>query len=172
MKKIFFLLLAVLLTGTAVHAQKRTFMRFYSLAGNKFQKGYFAGTTDSSVFIYKQEDTVEVSATDIGYIKTKRSFGHNVLAGTLAGAIPLSIVGAIAGEPHENNNTFGGVLHDAVTPTPGEGAIGGLMVGGIAGAVTGALTSAFRKSITFTINGRLADWQTQKKIIDLLPAGK
>jgi hypothetical protein len=124
------------------------------------------------VFIYKDGNTVEVPAVDIGYIKTKRSFGHSVLVGALAGAIPLSIVGAISGEPHENNNSFVGIIHDAVTPTPGEGAIGGLMVGSIAGTAAGTLISVLSKSTTFIIGGRLGDWQIQKKIIDLLPAGK
>ncbi|TKK69323.1 hypothetical protein FC093_08385 [Ilyomonas limi] len=172
MKNLFVSLLLFVLGCTAIHAQKRTFLRFYSLAGNKFQKGHLLSTTDSSVFIYKNTDTVEILAVNIGFIKTRRNLGHNVLVSAIVGAIPVSIIGAVTGEPNENNNSFGGIIHDAITPTPAEAAVGGLLLGGVAGAATGTLITLFTKSTTFIVNGSLSEWQRQKEIIDLLPAGK
>src|SRR5207253_474214 len=98
------LLSLLLMYTTVVQAQKRTFLRLYSLAGFKFQKGHLAGTTDSSLFIYENGDTIEVAVVNIGYIKTKRSIGHNMWVSVLAAAVPSSILGAASGEPKVNDN--------------------------------------------------------------------
>lgn len=172
MKKLFPVLLLLVLVDTASRAQTRTFLRIYALTGNKIMKGHFAGTTDSSLLIYKDSGTKAIPFSSIGYIKTKRSLGHNMVISAVVGAVPSAIIGAASGEPPTNDNTFGGILHDAVTFTPGEAAAAGFFVGGIVGAGTGALITAFTKSTTFRINGNLNDWNVQKKILDMLPAGK
>jgi hypothetical protein len=172
MKKLSALLLLLVLACYVLHAQKRTFLRIYSLAGNKINQGHFAGTTDSSLLIYKSDTSIEISAQYIGVIKTRRSLGHNVWVGAITGAIPLSILATTSGEPKVNDNTIGGVFHDAVTFTPAEAAIGGFIGGSVIGAASGALVTAFTRHGTFTINGSIDEWKSQRKIMDMLPAGK
>jgi len=172
MKKLIILIAILLLITAVVQAQKRTFLRLYSLAGFKFQKGYLAGTTDSSLSIYKGGDTIEVPVVNIGYIKTKRSVGHSMWVGALAVGVPSIVYGAASGEPKVNDNTLGGLIHDATVFTPAEGAVTGAFLGGIIGAATGAIISAIGKSTTFKINGSLDEWRLQKRMVDLLQAGR
>src|SRR3954451_12609213 len=84
MKKLYILLFTFSLINAA-DAQQQIFMRIYNTSGNKFHKGYFVRTTDSSLFISVTSGLVEVPATSISYIKTKRSTVHGVLVGALAG---------------------------------------------------------------------------------------
>jgi len=163
MKKLYPLLLILVLLCTAAHAQKRTFLRFYSMTGNKFNKGYFYGTTDSSILIYKNSDVKEIAATSIGYIKTRRSWGHNILLGALSVGVTGSIIGLA---------TSKGSPDDWFYIAPAEAALDGLIIGGTAGIATGALISAFTKSTTFIINGTAEQWRLQRKTIDLLQAYK
>ena len=175
MKKIYALLVALVLILFVSQAQQKTFLRFYNLTGHKFQKGHFAGTTDSSVYVYKDSSKIEIPISTIGYIKTKRSLGHNILAAAIPGAVGFAILGLVTGEPNQttdNNITWGSVLHDAFTPTPAEGFEGGLIIGSVLGTATGSLITALSKRTTFKINGNLNNWQSQKKIMDLLPSGQ
>ena len=178
MKKMYTLLftgLFVLLICSVSQAQKRTFLRFYNLTGHKFQKGHFAGATDSSIYVYKDSGKIEIPASTIGYIKTKRSLGHNILVSAIPAAVTFAIYGLATGEAKqttESDITLGGILHDATTFTPAEGFQAGLIVGGVAGTATGTLITALTKRATFRINGSLEDWRSQKKMIDLLPSGK
>ncbi len=170
MKTLIFLFLIAY--SCSVAAQKSVFIRVYNLAGYKIMKGKFAGTTDSAVLIYKDTGIVAISFTSIGYIKTKRSLGHNMAICAVVGAVPLAIAGAAEGEPAVNDGTLEGDLHDALNPTPAEGGVSGLFVGGVLGAATGAAITAFTKHTIFTINGNLNNWYEQKKKLDLMPAGK
>jgi hypothetical protein len=164
MKNQFVLLLLFVLMSTVAHAQKRTFLRIYSMAGNKFQKGYFASTTDNTLFIYKNDDTLKIPAVDIGYIKTKRSAGHDMLIGALIGIIPATVIGLASGEPNNGDDIF--------NFTPAEGALAGFTIGGIVGTAGGAINAGVKKTTTFTIDGDLNTWALQRKKIDLLPAGR
>ena len=100
MKNIFFLLVVIVMINSGVQAQKKTFMRFYSDRGNKFEKGYFAGTTDSSIVVYKDTGKLEIPISKIGTIKTKRGLGHNILIIGSTGGVVLGIFGAAT----EKNN--------------------------------------------------------------------
>jgi hypothetical protein len=175
MKKICAISFAFILIYSVSHAQKSTFLRLYNLSGHKFQKGHFAGTTDSSLYVYRDSSRIEIPISTIGYIKTKRSLGHNILFSAIPGAIAFAIFGYATGEPNEttdNNITLGGVVHDMVTPTPAEGLQGGLIIGSVLGTAAGSLITVLSKRTTFRIDGSLDTWKSQKELIDLLPAGK
>ena len=51
MKKILVLLLLFVATNTAT-AQKKMSLRVFDLSGKKMAKGFFAGSTDSSVLLF------------------------------------------------------------------------------------------------------------------------
>ena len=169
MKKIYFLLFFFSVCCTMTYAQKRTFLRVYNIDGHKLAKGYLYNITDSSVLIFKDTIVKEIIAKNIGYIKTRRSLGHNILIGALSGGIPGGIIGVASGEPNTNDATFGGILHDAVTFTPGEAAVLGIIVGGVLGSVTGALIHGFTKHTVFTVNGSPEEWIKQRNALNLLP---
>lgn len=152
------------LIGINAHAQKRTFLRLYTAAGNKFKKGYFVRTTDTSISIYRHNDTMEVLAVNIGFIKTKRSTGHDILTGALIGVMPSTVIGIALGKPNKSDEIF--------NITPAEGALAGLMIGGLVGTAGGAINASVKKVTTFIINGDLNTWALQRKQIDLLPTNK
>lgn len=175
MRKIYFLFFLQLFIYYNSQEQTRTFLRLYNISGNKFQKGHFAGSTDSSIYIHKDSGKMEISVLKIGYIKTRRSLGHNILLSATPAAVGFGVLGLATGEAREttdNDVTLPGVLHDLTTFTPEEGLAAGLILGGLAGTATGSLITVLTKRTTFSIGGDIATWQSQKKIIDLLPSGK
>ncbi|WP_339895614.1 hypothetical protein [uncultured Algibacter sp.] len=127
----------------------------YSIEGKKIAKGHITFINDS-VFGLKNEDKlIELGIEDIGYVKTKKSAGHNVLTATATGAI----IGVVLGVSTADPDAFLGY-------TAGEGAatIGGL--GAIGGAVIGGITSAFKNSVTYNIDGDIKKWQIFKEMIE------
>ena len=172
MKKLFFVALSLIMINSFVQAQKKTFLRLYGVAGNKFNKGVFAGATDSSIFIYKDSNKVEIPISRIGTIKTRRSSGHTILISASTGAVLLGILGVASGESKVNDGTIGGALHNAFTVTPSEGLAQGLIIGGVLGTATGTIINIFRKKIHFTINGNRQTWLLQKNLIEQLPSSR
>jgi len=162
MKKLCTLFFTLLLIDAA-HAQQ-TFMRIYNTNGHKFQKGYFIRATDSSVFIYRKEGIVEVPATRIGYIKTKRSVVHSVLVVALAGAVPISVLGTAPGKPLPHNDNLYTATKDTLLFTPASA----VTTGSITNIPAGGLPAANTRRTTFTINGNIDTWRLQKKKIELL----
>jgi len=135
--------------GYQVCAQKAIFVRVYDLNGKKINTGRVLTTTDTSLQLKKESrDTVNLSITSIGTIKTKRSGGHNVLMGSVAAAGAFAIFGAATADP----DVFLGY-------TAGEGAVGGLVLGIPVGAAIGGITVLFKKSGTFVINGDIKKWK-------------
>lgn len=72
------LIIVFTLLCTAVQGGKGKFLRIYSTSAHKFQKGYLVNTTDSSIFIYKHHNMLNVPVTKIGFIRTDRSVGHDM----------------------------------------------------------------------------------------------
>jgi len=144
------------MTNTFVQAQKKTFPRFYDAFGYKFEKGYYVGKTDSSIIVHRDSTTLEIPITRIFTVKTRRSVGHNILLSSLIEAIPVTVYAVSTGEPHTNEDTFSGLLHDAVTFTPGEAAILGVFGGMVGGTITGVLLSG--KSKILLIDGNMENW--------------
>ena len=167
MKKLTALLLLICLCASPLNAQK-VFVRLYTNYSPKPEKGFLAGTTDSSVIILKDTVRKEFPATSITYLKTKRTAGHSILIGSIIGATTLGIYGAASGEQKINDTTLDGTLHDVFTYSPGEGFVAGFLLGAATGAAVGALAYAINKHQAFAINGRLENFTQLKPAIDKL----
>ena len=128
------------------------FVRVYDLQGKKIGKGRILLISESSLQL-NNYDIIPVSS--IGFIKTKRSAGNNVLVGTLVGAAPMAILGAMTADP--DALIFG--------YTAADGAAGGALLGGIAGAAIGGISILFKNSQTYIISGNKELWQSFKESI-------
>lgn len=155
MKFLFFTL--VLISCSILYAQetkskKVPFVRVYDLNGKKISKGRIASLTDTSLVVGSKEKPVNIDVSRIGFIKTKRSAGNNILWGAAIGAGTGAILGLASG----GENEFWG---------QGEGAGGFGLILGVMGAGTGAITAIFKKSETYAIDGDLSKWKTFKEAI-------
>jgi hypothetical protein len=148
--KILVLALAIL-TCTTFHAQKEInkpapFVRVYALNGEKISKGRISGITDTSLMVSRGEKPVNIELGKIGFIKTKRSAGNNILYGAAIGAGTGAIFGLATGGEDE----FYG---------KGEGAAGiGLYLMAV-GSGIGAITAGFKNPKTFSIDGDTVKWK-------------
>ncbi|WP_299119735.1 hypothetical protein [uncultured Winogradskyella sp.] len=138
----------VLLISVNMYSQnepkyKDVFIRIYNLEGKKIAKGKLLFITEKSITLFRRNKRIKVTLDDIGKIRTKRSFGNNVVKGAAIGGTSLAIVGA-ASAP--NNSSF-------LSYTPPEGALIGTILGGFFGTVIGTLTGLFKNSKGYEING-------------------
>ena len=139
-------LVLVILNCTAFYAQKEKnkaapFIRVYDLNGTKISKGRIARITDTSLVVSRGEIPVNIELSKIGFIKTKRSVGNNILYGAAIGAGTGAILGLASG----GENEWWG---------KGEGAGGFGLILGAMGAGAGAITAIFKKSKTFSVKGK------------------
>ena len=127
----------------------KAFLRVYNLDGKKISKGKYVLANDSLIMLKNVDDTVKVKREEIGYIKTKRSAGNNVLIGAASGATVFGILGAASADP------------DAwiLAYSASEGAAMGGVVGGLGGAAIGGITALFKKSQKIVINGDYERWK-------------
>ena len=123
-------------------AQKSSFVRLYNLTGEKINKGHVISVTDTSLQLKDASTSVDIPVRSIGFIKTKRSAGNNVLIGAVIGATAGAILGAVT-LPSDEFFDF----------TQGEGAAIGGVIGLGVGAVIGGLTVLAKNPNTFLING-------------------
>jgi hypothetical protein len=151
-------LLFLMSLGHASFAQKSMFVRVYDLSGKKIHKGRVFKVTDSTLQLVGKTMPVTIPVQSVGFIKTKRSAGNNVLVGSIIGVSSIAILGAASAEP--DAEWFG--------YSAGEGAAGGAIVGLPIGAAIGGLTTAFKNSKTYLINGDLGKW----KMFELMITGK
>jgi hypothetical protein len=158
MKRLFLVIPLLLSFTLSVSAQRKTFLRFYTLTGENLATGFYSEVTDTSVLVYKNKATRVIPVSQIGTIKTRRTYAHSTLLGIALGAATLGIVGV---EAHEifNAPPF------SVTP-PGGFIVGGLF-GGLIGARIGILLHKWNpnKVVTFTINGNTAIWAEEKRLL-------
>lgn len=143
-----------------VNAQKEAkrhdaFVRVYSSEGKKIAKGHIAFINDSILGLKNEDKLIELHVEEIGYIKTKKSAGHNVLIATTTGATLGIILGVSTSDP----DAFLGY-------TAGEGAVAFGGLGAIGGAALGGITSALKKSETYIIDGDLKKWMIFKEMIE------
>src|SRR3954462_15627732 len=128
MKKIYVLLCLLMLINTMGKTQK--FIRIYDTRAHKIAKGNVVDSscTDSFLVIKRDNFIDTLPVQKVSYIKTKHSFGHNILVGTAIAAPTLAIVGLIGNQP----------CSDCLfTTTNGEAAAGGFILGTAVGAVIG-----------------------------------
>src|SRR4051794_31973998 len=95
MKKFTFIFFTSL--SCSVCAQKSIFVRVYDFAGEKINTGHLLAVTDTSLQL--KGEPVDIPVRNIGFIKTKRSAGNNVLVGSVIGAFTGAVVGAVTGDP-------------------------------------------------------------------------
>ena len=131
------------------------FVRVYNLQGKKIGKGKILSISETSLQLNRKGESGKIPVSNIGFIKTKRSEGSNVLVGAAIGATTIGIFGAVAAEPDV-----------IILPiTAGEGAAIGVVLGGIAGAAIGGITILFKNSKSYEINGDKAKWKAFKEMI-------
>ena len=156
MKKILVLLLLFVATNTAT-AQKKMFLRVFDLSGKKMAKGFFAGSTDSSVLLFNDKAILEAPVSKIGNIQTKRSIGHTVLVVGLVGTAIWT-------------GLFLGITGDSFFEiTAEEAVLAGLIGGAATGLVIGGIAGASKKSRKFIISGAKDKWLLIKPELDKLP---
>ena len=137
------------------YAQKSMYVRVYDLSGNKIYKGEIFSITDSLLLLNGKKEPIEIPVSKIGFIKTKRSAGNNVLVGSVIGLSAGALVGAISADPDA----------EIVPISTGAGAAGGAVLGASLGAVVGGITGLLKKTKTFLINGDYAKWPAFKSFI-------
>lgn len=153
MKFLFFTL--VLISCSLLYAQETknkatAFIRVYNLNGEKIAKGRVSRITDTSLVVSRKEKPINIELSKIGFIKTKRSVGNNILYGAAIGAGTGAILGLASGGESE----FWG---------KGEGAGGFGLIFGAMGAGAGAITAIFKKTKTFSIDGKPSNLKTFKE---------
>ncbi len=131
------------------------FLRVYNLEGKKISKGFVVMVNDSVIEL-KNSNKNKINIKNIGFIKTKRSAGNNVLIGALSG----TTVGAVAGASSANPNDW------VFSYSPAEGALAGGVLGAIGGGVVGSLTALSKKVETIIINGDKEKWLSVKMMFN------
>ncbi|MDH3381951.1 MAG: hypothetical protein OEL54_04555, partial [Flavobacteriaceae bacterium] len=147
--------LCIHLNAQEVTSKSKLFVRVYDLSGNKIHKGKILQNTDNTLVLKSSKGSIEIEIKNVGYIKTKRSPGNNVLVGSIVGATFFGVLGAATAEP------------DAwiLGYSAGEGAATGVLLGGITGAGIGGLSILFKKSKSYIINGDVKRWGEVKDLM-------
>ena len=128
-------------------AQSSLFVRVYDINGNKIYKGTVVAITDSTLQLGKSNIIIPVK--NIGYIKNKHSFGHNILmSSAISGGIFATVMAIGSTEK-------GGFL----SWTLSEGIAAGLLAGAIYGPIIGGISAIFKTTIKFPINGSEKNWK-------------
>lgn len=159
MKYIVCLLALVMLIYTPADAQKKIFLRFYDFSGHKFEKGQLVSTTDSFIVVFRDTVLIQVPISSIYSIKTKRSYGHNVLVSSFALAGAGGIIGYAIGDPKSDANDYSFGDYSSKDFTTFTGAF----LGSLSGILAGALISGGTQ--TFVINGDQEIWKRISKQI-------
>jgi hypothetical protein len=156
MKKLLASLLLFLILGQ-VDAQKRTYIRVYDEVGKKIFRGFIQRVSDSSLTILDgSKKTVEVPASMITSLRLKRSFGHTVLITSLIAGGTMAIMGAASADPDAWIFAYGAA----------EGALMGLVAGGVSGAALGSIISGTQKRPIFKIDRNPENWKKAKLILE------
>jgi hypothetical protein len=139
------LVLCINTTAQELPKKSKIFVRVYNNEGQKIAKGKILNITDDALIIKKGSSSITVPTSNIMYIKTKRTNGHNILIGGIAGA-SITILGAL------QSDGYGAAA--AVLLTPVFAAIGS----GI-----GYITALFKNSQHYSIQGDPIKWQGFKE---------
>lgn len=127
--------------------QSNLFVRVFNKDGKKISKGYVDFSNDSILYLNRKGKVDHVLIKNIGFIKTKRSSGHNVLMGASIGVATASVINLARINPDD------GFILDLTPDNAGEALVGGVFVGGILGSTIGAITIPFKKQKKYIING-------------------
>ncbi len=161
MRSVLFVTLLLFVLTTSTMAQKQTFMRIYTLSGKTLAKGFYSGSTDSSVMVSKNNKKVEIPVSQIGVIKLGRGSVKGPLIGGVFGAAVFGTIGATR-TPQGNPPASMSLYRWTNFKT-------GFFFGGLAGALTGILIQGSKKNNSYTINGSNTKWLEQRNAFQKLP---
>ncbi|MFL1013024.1 glycine zipper family protein [Flavisericum labens] len=154
-------LVVILLLSNYSHSQvdsEKLFVRVYNIKGKKINKGRIVSLNDSILRLKRPTGSFNINVKEIGYIKTKRSGGHNIGMGVLIGATVGAISGATLVEPDPPGTS--------ISFTRGDNAAIGAILGMPAGALIGGATILSKKSKTIIINGDPSKWDDFMKAMN------
>lgn len=172
MKKYLFCLALSLSITVLVTAQKKVFIRIYSIGSIKSVEGFYSGHTDSSIIVTRKNQSDSINYSNIQFIKTKKTTGHHILIGAILGAAAGAITGLVTNKPApppDPNCSFCNVLDYAFYFTPGEAAAAGGLLGGASGVAVGAIIGLTNKRQTININGDFKNWRIISTQLDTWP---
>ncbi len=124
-------------------ASRNIFVRVFDFENVKFAKGQLYSVTDSSVVVLRKKEEFIIDLSQIDRIRTRRSVGHNIGMGAVAGAAAGGIFGLLQ---EQGGSTFG-------SDSRGDDALIYGTVGLMLGSVVGGLTALGKKSEHYRING-------------------
>lgn len=139
------LFLCANITAQELPKKSKIFVRVYNNQGEKIAKGKILNITDEALILKKGSSSITVNITDIMYIKTKRTNGHNVLIGGLAGS-GLALYGV---SQSDGWGTAIAIIFTPVLATIGSG--------------IGYITTLFKNSQHYSIQGDPIKWQAFKE---------
>ena len=143
-----FTLIFLITINFSIYAQESIFVRVYNSSGVKISKGHVLIVTDSSLQLSGEKSNI-IPVSSIGYIKTKRSEGNNILIGSIVGTTSGVILSALE-DPSDAEKFIANKTTSVM--------IGGLFGMGV-GAGIGGLSSLLKKSKTYFIEGDLTKWK-------------
>ena len=130
-------------------AQQTIFVRVYNLRGEKITKGNVSVVTDSSLQLKGKKAPINIPISKIGFLKTKRSAGNDVLKGSVIGVSLFAIFFASISTNPDQYLAF----------TPSQGAVGGAIIGLPLGAAMGGLSILLKNSKRYAIEGNFVKWK-------------
>lgn len=156
------ILLVLLITiFSASHAQKKIFLRVYNTEGKKISKGYYVNSSDSMLTLYSKSGMREVPATSLGYVKTRRSVLHTIIAGTMVAVVPLGIMMVSSDEKTDITPRVKRNGKKVITPEDAH-----VYSPSTPNNIT---TVALAKRTTYKLDGSLNTWKQNKKMFEMLP---
>ena len=141
------LFLCVNITAQELPKKSKIFVRVYNNEGQKIAKGKILNITDNALILKKGSSSITVLSNEIMYIKTKRTNGHNMLIGGLAGA--GFVLYGIAQPGDGGWDTIAAVLLTPIFSAIGSG--------------IGYITTIFKNSQHYSIQGDPIKWQGFKE---------
>jgi hypothetical protein len=158
LKKQIRLMALILVLSTSAYAQNEVkksnvYLRIYNLEGKKISTGSLIFINDSLLELKSGNKQEKISLREIGFIKTKRAAGNNVLIGAATGAALGAVLMASSSDPNDWVFSY----------TPAEGGLIGGLSGAFVGGGVGGITSLFKKSETFIINASEVNWSLFQK---------
>ena len=133
---------------------KDVFIRVYNLDGKKIAKGKILIITEKSIILMRRGERIEVVLDDIGKIRTKHSFGNNILTGAAIGGASFALLGVASAS---DSSSY--LSHSAP-----QGALIGTILGGFFGSIVGTLTGLFKNSKVYKINGDATKLESFKNL--------
>lgn len=156
--KILFLTIALLfcfnITAQELPKKSQFFVRVYDSSGEKIGKGKMLEITDTALRLKKGDRSIQIPLSNISYIKSKKTNGHNVLIGAIGG----SVLG-VAVVSGSSSGSGGGL---GVAASKGIRIIAAILLPAL-GSGIGYLTTIFKKSTHYSIDGNPIKWQGFKE---------